>query len=103
MHVGVEGESAVLHVKGERVNVEVAGADHFDGAEVEDHAVSFDMHIRHRWGRVFLHTVREETQQHISTITELCACLLKEINAVALGVCMKTTVMENDGRKHRSA
>lgn len=71
MDVGVEGELAVLNVKGELVDVEVAGADHSDGVGVVDHAIRMDMYVRHRWGCVFLHTVRQQ-QEHIPTVLEKC-------------------------------
>ena len=60
MHVGAEGESAVLRVKGEGVYVQVAGANHSDRAEVIDPTIRIDLHIRHIWGCVLSHTVRQQ-------------------------------------------
>ena len=71
MDVGVEGKSAVLNVKGKRVDVQVAGADHSDRARVVDHAIRMDMYIRHRWGCVFSQTVRQQ-QEHMPTVLEKC-------------------------------
>ena len=50
MAVGDEGESAVLDVEGEGVDIQSTGANHSDRAVVVDHAIRIDMYIRHRWG-----------------------------------------------------
>ena len=47
--VGVEGESAVLEVKEEGVDVQPALANHSDRAVVVDLAIRIDMYIRHKW------------------------------------------------------
>ena len=46
--VGVEGESAVLEVKEEGVDVQPALANHSDRAVVVDLAIRIDMYIRHK-------------------------------------------------------
>ena len=55
--VGVEGESAVLDVEGEGVDVQSAGANHSDRTVVIDLAIRIDMYIRHKWGCVFRNAV----------------------------------------------
>ena len=60
MAVGDEGESAVLDVEGEGVDIQSTGANHSDRAVVVDHAIRIDMYIRHRWGWVFSHSVRKQ-------------------------------------------
>ena len=71
VHVGAEGESAVLDVEGEGVDVEVAGANHSDWAEVVDPTIRMDMYKRHSWGCVLSHTVRQQ-QKHTCTQFEQC-------------------------------
>ena len=72
--VGHKGESAVLDVKGEGVDVQVAGANHSERAVVLDNAIITDVYIRHKWGGVFIHTVRKQ-QEHIPTMLEKAATL----------------------------
>jgi hypothetical protein len=63
--VGDKGESAVLDVEGEGVDVQSAGANHSDRTVVVDHAIRIDMYIRHKWGCVFRYSVRQQKKQHL--------------------------------------
>lgn len=56
MKVGVKGQSAVLYVEGEGVDVEVAGADDSDWFCVVHQAGIIQVHIGDLWSCVFIHT-----------------------------------------------
>lgn len=58
--VGVERQRTVLDVEGEGVDIEVAGAHHFDRQSVVHLAITVQVHVRDRWGFVFLHTAKPE-------------------------------------------
>ena len=86
--VGVEGESAILDIKGEGVDVQVAGAQHSERHVVVDHAIRLDMQIRHKWGCVLIHTVRKQ-QEHFPTMLEKTArfrCVREKTYLSTLGL-----------------
>ena len=58
MEVGVESQSAILCVKGEGVDIQITGADNSSWFSIVHHAVAIQVHIRDRWGRVFIHTAK---------------------------------------------
>ena len=66
--VGGEGESAVLDIKGEGVDVQSAGADHSDRAVVIDHAIRMDVYIRHKGGCVLSNAVGWQKEKKIHHI-----------------------------------
>ncbi len=63
--VGVESQSAVLYVEGEGVDVEVTGAHNSDWFTLSHHAIAEQVHIRHIWGCVFIHTAGQEMRKKV--------------------------------------
>lgn len=56
MKVRVKGQSAVLYVKGKRVDVKVAGADDSERFGVVHPPGVVQVQVRHLWGCIFIHT-----------------------------------------------
>lgn len=57
--VGAERQGAVLYVEGERVDVEVTGADHPEWKGIVQHPVVVQVQVRDYGGRVFIHAVNQ--------------------------------------------
>ena len=83
---GAEGESTVLDVKGEGVDVQFAGANHSERAVVVDLAIRMDMYIWHKWGCVLRNTAGRQKENiflliHISLDMRsvLLLCYIKVI------------------------
>lgn len=57
--VGVESQGAVLYVKGEGVDIEVAGTDHPDRKGIVQHPITVQVHVRDFRGCVFIHAVNK--------------------------------------------
>lgn len=71
--VGVKSQSAVLYVKGEGVDVEVAGADDSDRLSIVHLSITVQVDVWDGWGCVLIHTVRTEQEEKVE-------CLLNKSN-----------------------
>lgn len=68
MDVGVEGESTVLYVKWEGVDIKVTGADNFDWMSIVHPSIAVQVDIWDRGGCVFIHTARREVSKEVMSV-----------------------------------
>lgn len=67
VEVGVKGQRAVLHVKGEVINIKVTGADNFGRLSVTNCAIAVYVNVRNIRCCVFIHAVdKDRTEQNVT-------------------------------------